>query len=535
MSKVDSAKPSPAAGIGLRETAREKRALLVPAMAMLALGLLLAAGSLGVATVELNRTAEAISRKLAEATLAREKKRVAELTIDYAFWDQAILKLTVEPDTVWADQNIGSYLHGAFGINFSAVLDEQGKTRLIFQNGVLAANDEHGVLSAALIEFMLANNSTEAGENPAMNAHLHKAQDGMIYIVGFAPFTPETKRFGDIGMRRRPTLVLARKLDEAMLDELGRFVMINNLRIDQAAPQSRVFIPLTGPVGNRVGYASWEQDYPGEIILWRMLPGVAGILTVMAILLYMQIRRADEVIQARQIVAKELSHERALNEIRQRFVSMISHEVRTPLANIQSATDLLRLYWLQMTESERTGELGSIQNSITTINSIIDDVLSLDRIEFSATSFEPVDLAEICREQWRELVSASRTKHNLVMPDADEQFFAHTDIMLTRTIIRNLLSNAMKYSPDGSTVSIGFREDEKTIYLCIEDQGYGIPKEDADLIFNPFFRGSNVGHIKGIGIGLSIVKTAVNLMGGSVHLRPGKLTGTSVELALPKA
>lgn len=531
---MDTAKLSPAPGIGLKETLREKRALLVPAMAMLALGLVLAAGSLGVATIELNRTAIAISSKLAEATLTREQKRIAELTIDYAFWDEAIQKLTVKPDAAWADQNIGSYMHNTFGINFSAVLDVQGKTRIIFQNGALAASDEQGVLSTAMIDFMLARNGAVAGENPALNAHLHKAQDG-IYIIGFAPFTPESRRSSDTRMRQRPILVLARKLDEATLDELGKSVMINNLRIDQIAPQSRVFIPLMGPLGDNVGYASWEQDYPGEIILWRMLPGVAGILTVMAILLYMQIRRADEVIQARQIVAKELSHERALNEIRQRFVSMISHEVRTPLANIQSATDLLRLYWLQMPESERIGELVSIQNSITTINSIIDDVLSLDRIEFSATSFEPVDLAEICREQWRGLVSATRTKHNLLMPDADGQFLAYTDKMLSRTIIRNLLGNAMKYSPDGSTVSLGFREDEKTIYLCIEDQGYGIPAEDVSRIFDPFFRGSNVGHIKGIGIGLSIVKTAVNLMGGSVQLRPGNLTGTSVELGLPKA
>ncbi|MEQ1887752.1 MAG: ATP-binding protein [Alphaproteobacteria bacterium] len=512
----------------------ERRAILAPAVAILALGLLLAAGFMVVATVELNRSAEETSRRLAKATFVREMQRIAELTLDYAFWDDAVKNLTVKPDVAWADQNIGTYLHETFGITLSAVLDLQGKTILSFRESKLAEQDTQHLLSAPLVKFMLARNSAIAGKKPGVQSILQRADDG-VYIVGFAPFTAEYENAADAVLRSRPLLVIARKLDGSILDDLGRAVTLTDFRILPAQPGDSASIPLQGPTGATVGYAAWRQDYPGDILWWRMIPGAVGILIAMAILIYLLMRKADEIIHARQVVARELFQERTLSEIRRRFVSMISHEVRTPLANIQAANDLLRLYSGQMQELERLDELASIQNSIKTINAIIEDVISLDKIDAWVTDPEPVDLVEVCREQWREIRSAARTNHSLCLQNGESPVLARADKKLTRSVIRNLLGNAMKYSPADSTVTINFIDGEDTVYVVVQDQGCGIAKADREYIFDPFFRGANVAHIQGIGLGLAIVKSAVNQMGGSVRLLPDTMAGTSIELGLPKA
>ncbi len=514
--------------------AQERRAILAPAVALLALGLLLVTGSLTLASLELNRAAEETSRRLAMATFEREMRRIAELTLDYAFWDDAVKNLTANPDIAWADQNIGAYMHETFGITFSAVLDLRGKAILSFRESTLAEQDIQHLLRAPLIEFMLARNGAVAGRKPEVQSYLHRADDG-VYIVGFAPFTPENQNASDSQVRSRPLLVIARKLVGSILDDLGWAVTLTDLRILPAPPADIAFIPLQGSTGANVGYAAWRQNNPGALLWWRMIPGAVGILMAMAILIYLLLRRADEIIHARHVVARELFQERTLSEIRRRFVSMISHEVRTPLANIQAANDLLRLYSGKMQESERLDEVASIQNSIKTINAIIEDVISLDKIDASVADPEPVDLVEVCREQWREIRSAARTSHSLWVDHGENPVLAHADKKLVRSVIRNLLGNAIKYSPSDSIVTLNFIDGEDTVYVLVQDQGCGISPADREYVFDPFFRGANVAHIHGIGLGLAIVKSAMDLMGGSVQVLPDTLTGASVEIGFPKA
>lgn len=511
-----------------------RRAILTPAIAVLSLSLLLVSGSFVVAVMGMNRTALTTSQNLAMATVEREGIRIAELANDYAFWDESINRLVIEKDMVWADQNIGAYMHNAFGISYSAVLDRTGRTIMAFHNGQKSGVEASSMFGDKLVQHMLAVKRTSAGTPPPLRAGLAKTTDG-ISIVGFAPFTPETTTSKIAAAGDSAVLVLAQKLTAPVLDKLGASVTLAKFRINETADTGKTHIALTGLLGTGAGYASWQQEYPGDKLLIPLIPAAIGSLIALTVLMRMLLGTANRIISERRELAHELSKERALSDTRSRFVSMISHEIRTPLANIQSAADLISRYWERMPDTERSGEINAIQTSLSSIKTIIEDIVSLDRIDASTPRREMVDVAGICREQWSELTTALRAGHQLKLETNNSPAIVNVDVTLLRTAIRNVVSNAIKYSPPGSTVRIVIKDDSEHLVLRIEDQGSGIQSVDAARVFEPYFRAAAVSHIQGIGIGLTIARSALNQMGGTLNLVSEAPDGAQFEIKIPKA
>ncbi len=511
-----------------------KRAILTPAIAVLSLSLLLVCGSFVIAVVGMNRTARETSQNLAQATIERAGIRIAELAIDYAFWDESINRLVITKDTVWANDNIGVYMHDTFGISYSAVLDGTGRTIMAFHNGEESSVEASTMLGANLVQYILAEKRPGAGTAPPLRAGLAKTMDG-VSIIGFAPFTPETTTSKIIATGDGAVLVFAQKLTDPVLDKLGASVTLAKFRISETADTAKAQIALTGLLGTDVGYASWRQEYPGNKLLTPLIPAVIGAIIALTVLMRMLLGTANRIIIERRELARELSQERALSDIRSRFVSMISHEIRTPLANIQSAADLIARYWERMPDAERRGEINAIQTSLSSIKTIIEDIVSLDRIDASIPRRELVDVAEICREQWSELTTALRASHQLKLETNSSPALLNTDVTLLRAAIRNVVSNAIKYSPHGSAVRIVIKDNKEHLVLRVEDQGCGIPNDDAERIFEPFFRTAAVSHIQGIGIGLTIARSALNQMGGTLALVAGAPDGAQFEIKIPKA
>jgi PAS domain S-box-containing protein len=235
-------------------------------------------------------------------------------------------------------------------------------------------------------------------------------------------------------------------------------------------------------------------------------------------------------------VRQALEQQKTLNELRNRFVAMSSHELRTPLAAIASAEELLRHYGERLPEAERIEVLDSIVAGVQRMSRMMDRVLLLGKAEAGMLEFRPqtIDLVPLCRqfvEEARAMLPGHPGEVALELGDGVGE--GVYDEKLLRHIFSNLLSNALKYSPEGGPVRFQVRREGPSTVFQVADQGIGIPPDEISRLFQSFHRASNVGAIQGTGLGLAIVKNAVDMHGGGieVHSTPGK--GTTFTVTLP--
>jgi PAS domain S-box-containing protein len=238
--------------------------------------------------------------------------------------------------------------------------------------------------------------------------------------------------------------------------------------------------------------------------------------------------------RAEEDLLKTLEREKELGQLKSNFVSMVSHEFRTPLGIIQSSAELLRDFYQEMPASEREEQLESITRNTRRMAGMMEEILALSRLEAGKLQFQPaaLDLSAFCRRVLDEVLSATnrRCKIELVLGSMPEQ--AQADERLLNHIFTNLLSNAVKYSEPGSAVHFAVGRDGPDAVCTIRDQGIGIPEDDQQYMFKAFHRGSNVGTRPGTGLGLLLVKRCADLHGGKVTLNSKEGEGTAVTVRL---
>lgn len=245
--------------------------------------------------------------------------------------------------------------------------------------------------------------------------------------------------------------------------------------------------------------------------------------------------RTTELEAAQRDLAKALEMERDLGNLKSRFVSMVSHEFRTPLGVIMSAVELLRHYEGKLDAEQKTELLGDIRGATQSMASLMEQVLLLGRVEAGKLGFRslPVDLNVTMQKIIGEVVSATNGKCPITVDFADGLGEAQADEALLRHIFSNLLSNAVKYSPAGSDVFFRARREGTDAVFTIEDKGIGIPEKDRAHLFEAFHRCENVGEIEGTGLGLVIVKRCVELHSGNLSFESEVGKGTSFAIRLP--
>ena len=221
--------------------------------------------------------------------------------------------------------------------------------------------------------------------------------------------------------------------------------------------------------------------------------------------------------------------------MKDRCLSMMSHELRAPLASIQLSRDLLANYGLRATANERQQYLDNISLQVKQLSEIVSDVVSLSKSARSELEFKAArqDLAAFCREIVASFQLSRRAAHKLHFHCDAERMTAEFDAKLLRRSLRNLLGNAIKYSPAGGDVRLRLWRDGSWARISVSDQGIGIPQEDADSLYLAFHRASNVGSLPGSGLGLAIAKQALDFHHGQISFRSEIGVGTTFELALP--
>ena len=239
--------------------------------------------------------------------------------------------------------------------------------------------------------------------------------------------------------------------------------------------------------------------------------------------------------KSEQQLRRALEKEKELGEIKNRLISTISHEFRTPLSAIISSTELLEHYSQRWSEEKKGEILSRISHSASKLASLIEDILTYNRAEAGKIEFSRarIDLPNFCRDlvkSYQLNAGDSKTVRFVVLGSKSE---AYLDIKLLGLILNNLLSNAVKYSYSGGTVELELTWQSENVIFKVKDQGIGIPASDQPNLFEPFQRASNVGTISGTGFGLAIVKRSVLAHKGLISVESSEGQGTTFTVSLP--
>lgn len=238
--------------------------------------------------------------------------------------------------------------------------------------------------------------------------------------------------------------------------------------------------------------------------------------------------------ESQQELSEALDKEKQLNEIKSRFVSMASHEFRTPLTTVLSSASLLSKYTTSKDQEKRDKHIQRIKNSVNNLNDILEDFLSLGKLNEGKVDkrMEKVSLKSILLDTVEEMKAILKKKQQFVL-DCNGDCDAFTDKKLFRNILINLISNAIKFSEEGKTISINVRVVGPNAVISVTDDGIGISEEDQHHLFSSFFRAANATNIQGTGLGLHIVKRYIDLLGGDVSLKSELNKGTTVNFTIP--
>ncbi|MDH5382376.1 MAG: HAMP domain-containing histidine kinase, partial [Cyclobacteriaceae bacterium] len=239
--------------------------------------------------------------------------------------------------------------------------------------------------------------------------------------------------------------------------------------------------------------------------------------------------------KAEEDMRRSLEKERYLNELKTRFVSMASHEFRTPLTSIMNSVTLLSKYIdIEKNDGKSLNYIERIKTSIQHLNSILNDFLSLDKLEEGKLEINcsKFSVAQFFEEVIEEINSLIKKGQQI---DYDhigkEQVFIDKQMMFN--IFNNLLSNAIKYSPENSLIKVETSVIKDNLTVAVTDYGIGIPENEQKHIFERFFRAKNTVNIQGTGLGLNIVKKYVDIVGGKIDFISTPSVKTTFIVTIP--
>lgn len=308
--------------------------------------------------------------------------------------------------------------------------------------------------------------------------------------------------------------------------------------------------PHSRPMGTGMDLFAVKKDgteFPVEVSLsvYNTLDGMFSIAFISDItirkesdnaLIRLNAELEQKVRERTQSLEEALEKEKELNELKSRFVSMASHEFRTPLSTVLSSTYLLAQYARTEDQPKREKHIQRIVSSVNLLTDILNDFLSVGKIEEGKIQvrFTEIDI--------KDTIGALVTELKTIVKPGQDIIYEHTgdnkvmlDLALVKHIVLNLVSNAIKFSPEDKPVYISTTNVRETLTLTVKDKGLGISQEDQQHLFERFFRGANVTNIQGTGLGLHIVAKYVELLHGTITFNSALGEGTEFIIKIDKS
>lgn len=246
----------------------------------------------------------------------------------------------------------------------------------------------------------------------------------------------------------------------------------------------------------------------------------------------------DEVklrIEAENNAKDALQKEKDLNELKTKFLSLVSHEFKTPLTGILTSATLAGKYTKQEQQDKREKHLTTIKNKVKYLNTIIDDFLSVERLDTGKTNYSYTNfpLSKVLNEVVYDANMHLKEGQHIKYPAEADDITIEFDEKILELVLSNLLYNAIKYSSEGTVVDIQLDQHPKKLHIKIIDQGIGIPEHEQKFIFNRYFRAENALLSAGTGIGLNIVKNHLENLGASIRFTSKLDQGSTFTVSIP--
>lgn len=232
---------------------------------------------------------------------------------------------------------------------------------------------------------------------------------------------------------------------------------------------------------------------------------------------------------------KSLLLERELGELKSRFVSMASHEFRTPLSTVLSSVSLIGRYTESDQQANREKHINRVKSTVAHLTAILNDFLSMNKLEEGRiqTFFEDFDPIELFHEVIEEMKTILKPNQQLINLHSTNGMVVRSDRKIIKNTLINLISNAIKYSKENGKINCNISVNEKVLDFSVSDEGIGIPDEDQKHLFDRFFRASNVTNIEGTGLGLNIVKKYLEMLDGEISFVSKLYIGTTFNVSIP--
>ena len=245
-----------------------------------------------------------------------------------------------------------------------------------------------------------------------------------------------------------------------------------------------------------------------------------------------------EVIKRKQIedqIKASLQKERELNELKTKFLSLVSHEFKTPLSGILTSATLAGKYTQSEQQEKREKHLATIRNKVKYLTNILNDFLSIERLETGKVSYNysRFPLSKVLNEVVYDANMLLKEGQHISYPEHVDEIELEFDEKILELVLTNLINNAVKYSGEGSTVDLRVRQEGEKLTIEVQDTGIGIPEKEQKHIFNRYFRAENALLNQGTGIGLNIVKTHLENLGGTITFSSIENQGSTFKVQIP--
>ncbi|MEE2772564.1 MAG: PAS domain-containing sensor histidine kinase [Bacteroidota bacterium] len=239
--------------------------------------------------------------------------------------------------------------------------------------------------------------------------------------------------------------------------------------------------------------------------------------------------------EAERKIKDALQKEKELSDLKTKFLSLVSHEFKTPLSGILSSATLIGKYQKEEQQEKREKHLLTIRNKVHYLNNILNDFLSIERLDSGKGQykFTEFSLKRLINEVVYNANITLKDGQELLYPKEQQDLLLYQDEKIVELILSNLLSNAVKYSPENTTIEFRVNVQGDRILFEVEDQGRGIPQKDQKHIFERYFRAENALLDQGTGIGLNIAKAHLENLGGSISFKSIEYKGTTFRVELP--
>jgi signal transduction histidine kinase len=524
----------------------------ISVIALLFIGAVVIGALIVMAAREQDRLATEESIRLAGNVITARQAELGRLVRDYAYWDDALQNLDLEPSAAWAAENIGAYMAEAFGVSSSLVLGAENTPVLSFTAGeqsVLAdLSGYEGGLQRLAAEARLMSLEALTASTGILGI------DGKVHIVAVAPIsTAEAADWpADRAIQSRSVLVLTQAIDEEFLRPLGEQFGLANLSIGESGDTpGRSSLALLSPDGGTIAYLTWSNKTPGIAMIRALaVPALLafGVMAVLALWIIWHIDSARRITQAnletigsknRELIIARDQAELA-NRTKSEFLTNVSHELRTPLNAILGFSEVIR--------DQTFGPVGTpvyreyaqdIHQSGTLLLDLITDILDMSKIEAGKFELreERVDPAELSNSVMRMIRDRAEAAGLTVeFEPATNLPELRADPRALKQVLLNLLSNAVKFTPNGGKIVLRVaRAPDNSIVFSVRDTGIGIAAEDlpqAMALFGQIDGALSRKHA-GTGLGLPLSRALVELHGGRLDLTSEPGVGTTVIVQFP--